>query len=66
MRVALSHRAGMAVVLWVVALTGCGSMSPVTQQWTPPRVGATWQLAQKNTGSYGKDATTVGTQYAVT
>lgn len=57
MRAALSHRAKMAVVLWVLALTGCGSMNPVTQQWNPPRVGATWELAQKNTGSYGKDTT---------
>lgn len=28
----------------------------MTATWTPPPPGSTWQVSQRNTGSYGKDA----------
>lgn len=35
---------------------GFAAAQPVTQKWWgPPAIGATWEVAQKNTGSFGAD-----------
>jgi hypothetical protein len=45
-----------AAAVAVVACAGSGSGGgPVMSHWTPAPPGATWEVAQRNTGSYGKD-----------
>lgn len=34
---------------------GCALVAPRAERWTPPPVGSSWEVAQHNTGSYGKD-----------
>ena len=34
---------------------GCAVMEPRVERASPPAVGSTWEIAQRNTGSYGKD-----------
>ena len=34
---------------------GCAVMEPKAERWSPPAAGSTWEVAQRNTGSYGKD-----------
>lgn len=43
--------AGMAVLA-----AGCASVEPRLDAWSAPAAGASWEFAQKNTGSFGKDA----------
>ena len=43
-----------AAATWIVS--GCAGLEPRSDHWNAPPVGATWQVAQRNTGSYGKDA----------
>jgi len=38
------------------ALLACAALPPGAEQWTPVAPGSSWQLSQKNTGSYGKDS----------
>lgn len=47
-------------VLWLGLATaglisGCASLAPSAERWTPPPAGSSWEMAQRNTGSYGKD-----------
>jgi hypothetical protein len=53
-----SHGARKAAVLGAVAavLAACTASAPVMERWTPAPSGASWEVAQRNTGSYGKDA----------
>jgi hypothetical protein len=44
-----------ACAVFVLMLGGCATEPPVTERWGPPPVGATWESAQKNTGSFGSD-----------
>ena len=37
-------------------VAGCTAVGPQLAAWTPPPVGVSWEVAQRNTGSYGKDA----------
>lgn len=51
-----------AALLGSLLLAGCASTAPPeATRWNPPPVGASWEVAQKNTGSYGRD-----TQFRVT
>lgn len=43
---------GLAALL---AASGCASIEPRAERWTPPAPGSSWEIAQRNTGSYGKD-----------
>lgn len=36
-------------------VSGCAGLEPRADRWTPPLAGSSWQMAQRNTGSYGKD-----------
>jgi hypothetical protein len=44
-----------AVALALAACAG-GAGGPVMSHWTPAPPGSTWEVAQRNTGSFGKDA----------
>lgn len=37
-------------------ISGCASLEPRAERWTPPPAGSSWEIAQHNMGSYGKDA----------
>lgn len=37
-------------------LAGCATVDGGGERWTPPPLGSSWEVQQKNTGSYGKDA----------
>jgi hypothetical protein len=50
----LKKSAARAAVLAAV-LSGCAAFGPQADRWVPAPVGATWEMAQRNTGSYGKD-----------
>jgi len=39
----------------MLLLAGCASLQE-SAIWNPPAIGSTWQMSQRNTGSYGKDA----------
>lgn len=52
-RMSLTLAASLAAGL---LLAGCAGMgAPITQGWTPPPPGTEWEVAQRNTGSYGPD-----------
>lgn len=40
----------------VMGLTACASIAPTAEQYVPPEVGASWEIVQTSTGSYGGDA----------
>lgn len=42
-------------LLGLALLAGCATTAPVAERWNPPPVGASWEVAQRNTGSYGRD-----------
>lgn len=48
------HRAARAAALTLL-LAACATSGPVMDRWTAPPVGSTWEMAQRNTGSFGKD-----------
>lgn len=48
------HAAFMAALVAIIG--GCAAPEPQLTDWTPAPLGATWEIAQRNTGSYGKDA----------
>lgn len=52
--------AACAAVLAAV-LGGCAASGPQADTWVAPAVGTSWEIAQRNSGSYGKDV-----QYRVT
>jgi hypothetical protein len=58
MRYSTSIHRPAALAAVAAALAACaGSLGdPVMTHWTPAPPGATWEVAQRNTGSYGKDA----------
>lgn len=37
-------------------LGGCATLEPRAERLVPPSLGSTWEIAQRNTGSFGKDA----------
>jgi hypothetical protein len=38
-----------------VLVSGCAVVAPRAERWTPPPAGSSWEMTQRNTGSYGKD-----------
>ncbi len=34
---------------------GCAIVEPRAERWTPPAAGTSWEIGQRNTGSYGRD-----------
>lgn len=52
----LTRRVGLAGMAAALGITGCTFLGPRAERWTPPPAGASWEIAQRNTGSYGKDA----------
>lgn len=54
-----THAARLAALVAIIG--GCAAPEPQLTAWTPAPLGATWEVAQRNTGSYGKD-----TQFKVT
>jgi hypothetical protein len=54
MRKSVKKGAAHAAVFAAV-LGGCAGFGPQADSWVPAPVGATWEIAQRNTGSYGKD-----------
>lgn len=48
------HAARLAGLAAIIG--GCAAPEPQVADWTPAPLGATWEVAQRNTGSYGKDA----------
>lgn len=45
--------AGVAAIAAFVA--GCATVAPTVSTWSPAPVGSSWEVAQRNTGSYGRD-----------
>lgn len=43
---------GMATAL---GIAGCAGFAPRAERWTAPPAGSNWEVAQRSTGSYGKD-----------
>ncbi len=52
----LPRLASLAGLAFALAASGCAGLGPSAQRWTPPPAGATWDVDQRNTGSYGRDA----------
>lgn len=50
-------RLGAAALAAGVVSSGCALFAPTVEKWTPPPMGSTWEVEQKNTGSYGRDVT---------
>lgn len=48
------HPAAAAAAL-ALLLAACASSGPVMEGWTAPPPGSSWEMAQRNTGSFGKD-----------
>ena len=47
----------LAPLVLAAALVACaGTPAPRAERWVAPPMGATWDIAQRNTGSYGQDA----------
>jgi hypothetical protein len=45
-------------LLWcglATLVSACANLEPRADRWTPPPVGSSWEVAQRNSGSYGKD-----------
>jgi hypothetical protein len=62
MRIPTSSLARAGQLATIAALLGaCAAAGPRLEAWKAPPLGATWEMAQRNTGSFGKD-----TQYSVT
>lgn len=50
-----SRRMAVAGVAVALVAGGCAMMAPRAERWTQPPLGSSWDLVQRNTGSYGKD-----------
>lgn len=49
------RHAPMLGLFAAVLSAGCAVVEPKAERWVPPAVGSTWDIAQRNTGSYGKN-----------
>lgn len=45
----------LSSLTFAFATGGCSVVEPRAERWTPVTVGASWEVAQRNTGSYGRD-----------
>lgn len=62
MRIPEHARTPVALAALAATLLGaCAAMGPRAERWVVPAPGSTWEMAQRNTGSYGKDV-----RYSVT
>lgn len=50
-----ARRAVLGGLAAALLMSGCALMAPRAERWTPPTPGASWEVAQRSTGSYGKD-----------
>lgn len=50
------RRATVGALALALLTSGCAVLGPRADRWTPPPMGASWEVAQTNTGSYGSDA----------
>lgn len=51
-----TRRIGLLGMAAALAIGGCAVLGPRAERWTPPPAGSSWEVAQRNTGSFGKDA----------
>jgi len=51
-----SIRSGIGYVVAITLAAGCAALGPQLAAWNPAPIGASWDVSQRNTGSYGKDA----------
>lgn len=51
-----THRMALLGMATALGVGGCAYLGPRAERWTPPPAGSSWEMAQRNTGSYGKDA----------
>jgi hypothetical protein len=49
------NKSAAPAAVFAAVLSGCAGVGPQMESWVPAPVGATWEIAQRNTGSYGKD-----------
>ncbi len=50
-----TRRANLAMAAAASIVTACAVWGPRAERWRAPTAGASWEVAQSNTGSYGKD-----------
>ncbi len=50
-----TRRTALAACASALVISACGVLGPRAERWMPPTAGASWDVAQRNTGSYGKD-----------
>jgi hypothetical protein len=53
----IAHGLSLSGLAFAVFSSGCAFMEPSAERWTAPPVGSSWDMMQRNTGSYGKDVT---------
>ncbi|HWS75417.1 MAG TPA: hypothetical protein VN324_09790 [Quisquiliibacterium sp.] len=54
----VTHTGQAAVMAGLAAALlsgGCAMMTPTSERYTPPPMGSTWNVAERNTGSFGAD-----------
>ncbi len=51
-----SRRTLLGALSLTLLASGCAVLGPHAERWTPPPLGASWEVAHSNTGSYGNDA----------
>lgn len=50
-----TRRVSLAMAAAAFIVTACAVWGPRAERWRAPTAGASWEVAQRNTGSYGKD-----------
>jgi hypothetical protein len=50
-----THMAAFTAALAALMAGGCATVEPQIAEWTPAPMGSSWEVAQRNTGSYGRD-----------
>lgn len=51
----LKHVLTLTGLFIVLISGGCATLEPRAEKFFSPSIGSTWEIAQRNTGSYGKD-----------
>lgn len=51
-----SRRALFGALAVALLTSACSALGPRAERWTPPPLGASWQVLHSNTGSYGPSA----------
>lgn len=46
----------MSTTVVVIGLSACATVQPTAEKYVPPEIGASWEVEQKGSGSYGGDA----------